>query len=581
MENGQKTIFQLFSGEKHFIIPKYQRAYSWDEKQLQDFLEDTQNQRIDKDYFFGTILFQDRGMKDGFEHIEIVDGQQRITTLIIFMKVLLKALSSKDNNSKYSREIKRYIKDDNFYKLELIQLDNDFFKTYIIDDNPFNEKFFSTPSQKRLYFAKDYFEKQLNNTELNLLEEYKQKVEKTKLLTYSVTDTAEATLIFETTNDRGKALTNLEKTKSFLMHKVYLTKEKPLELLNSIHDRFSEIYRILEEIENNIDEDSVLQYHFIAHLNWGYSKKSKDYQKYVPKLKEKINKMMKSDNPEKAANFIDQYSRKLLETFRVVKEILNDENPHLRDLFILGRLSYFYPLMIKCYKYDKTKNKSNFYKTIKLLEIFSFKVYGIGSKPSNTGETKLYTIAKDFKGDFFELQNQLKRVIEEYISNKKFKSLLSSSNFYYDYYNPEIIYLFWKYENYLRTTEQPIAAEMSEKEFLSPNSRFKLTIEHIASQNPKVCTSKLELPEIDEEFEEEFLHCIGNLAFDPNSANASKGNNDIDIKNSKYFIKAPFKIQNELNDFIVNKKWTENSIKRRSDKIIEFAIDYWNPANIN
>ena len=355
MENGQKTIFQLFSGEKHFIIPKYQRAYSWDEKQLQDFLEDTQNQRIDKDYFFGTILFQDRGMKDGFEHIEIVDGQQRITTLIIFMKVLLKALSSKDNNSKYSREIKRYIKDDNFYKLELIQLDNDFFKTYIIDDNPFNEKFFSTPSQKRLYFAKDYFEKQLNNTELNLLEEYKQKVEKTKLLTYSVTDTAEATLIFETTNDRGKALTNLEKTKSFLMHKVYLTKEKPLELLNSIHDRFSEIYRILEEIENNIDEDSVLQYHFIAHLNWGYSKKSKDYQKYVPKLKEKINKMMKSDNPEKAANFIDQYSRKLLETFRVVKEILNDENPHLRDLFILGRLSYFYPLMIKCYKYDKTK----------------------------------------------------------------------------------------------------------------------------------------------------------------------------------------------------------------------------------
>ena len=179
------------------------------------------------------------------------------------------------------------------------------------------------------------------------------------------------------------------------------------------------------------------------------------------------------------------------------------------------------------------------------------------------------------------MQNQLKRVIEEYISNKKFKSLLSSSNFYYDYYNPEIIYLFWKYENYLRTTEQPIAAEMSEKEFLSPNSRFKLTIEHIASQNPKVCTSKLELPEIDEEFEEEFLHCIGNLAFDPNSANASKGNNDIDIKNSKYFIKAPFKIQNELNDFIVNKKWTENSIKRRSDKIIEFAIDYWNPANIN
>ena len=581
MENGQKTIFQLFSGEKHFIIPKYQRAYSWEEKQLQDFLEDTQNQRIDKDYFFGTILFQDRGMKDGFEHIEIVDGQQRITTLIIFMKVLLKALSGEYNNSKYSREIKRYLKDETFYKLELIQLDNDFFKTYIIDDNPINEKFFSTPSQKRLYFAKDYFEKHLNEIELKLLKEYKEKIEKTKLLTYSVTDTAEATLIFETTNDRGKALTNLEKTKSFLMHRVYLTKEKPDELLNSIHDKFGEIYRILEHIDSNIDEDSILQYHFIAHLNWGYTKKSKDYQKYVPKLKENINKMIKSENPEKAAIFIEKYTRELLESFRVVEVILNDKNPYLRDLFILGKLSYFYPLMIKCYKYDETKENSNFYGIIRLLEIFSFRVYGIGKKPSNTGETKLYTISKDFKGDFLELEDELIEIITEYVPNRQFKSQLYSPDFYYDFSNSEINYLYWKYENYLRTNEQPVAAEMSEKEFLSSNSRFKLTIEHIASQNPKVSTPNLELPGIDEDFEEKFLDHIGNLTFDPNSANASKGNNDIEIKNSKYFIKAPFKIQNELNDFIIGKKWNEDSIRKRAKKIIKFAMDYWNPSNAN
>ena len=74
MENGQKTILSLFNGDKHFVIPKYQRAYAWEEKQLQDFLEDIKNQRIDKDYFIGTILFQDDGVRSGFEHIQVVDG---------------------------------------------------------------------------------------------------------------------------------------------------------------------------------------------------------------------------------------------------------------------------------------------------------------------------------------------------------------------------------------------------------------------------------------------------------------------------------------------------------------------------
>jgi len=584
MENGQKTIFELFNGEKHFIIPKYQRAYAWEEKQLEDFIEDIQNQKLDKEYFFGTILFQDKGIKDGFEHIEIVDGQQRITTLVIFMKVLFKVISSKDGNSKYSREKRRYLKDENFYKLELIQLDNDFFKTYIIDENPIDKKFFTTRSQKRLYFAKNYFEKQLTNIELDILKEYKEKIEKTKILTYSVTDTAEATLIFETTNDRGKSLTNLEKTKSFLMHKIYITEEKPEELLNSIHDRFGEIYRVLENIENIdniIDENSILQYHFIAHLKWGYTKKSKDYQKYVPKLKEKINNMIKSENPEKTAVFIEKYTRELLESFRVVEEILNDKNPYLRDLFILGKLSYYYPLMIKCYKYDKTKDKSNYYKIIRLLEIFSFRVYGIGNKPSNTGETKLYTLAKEFKGDFLELHDELIQTIGGYVPDKHFKSQLYSPNFYYDFSNSEINYIFWKYENYLRTNEQPIASEMSEKEFLSSNTRFKLTIEHIASQKPKVSTPNLKFPKIDEKFEEKFLDHIGNLTFDPNSANASKGNNDIEIKNSKYFIKAPFKTQNELNDFIIGNKWNKDSIRKRAEKIIEFAMDYWDQSNVN
>ena len=581
MENGLKDIFSLFSGERHFVVPQYQRAYSWDSKQINDFLEDINNQRLDKKYFLGTILFQDKGREDGFEQIDIVDGQQRITTMVIFMKVLIQLLEKKDKGKEYSREKRRYLKDKDYYKLELIDIDDEFFKTYIVDNNKLDIDMVKTPSQRRLSIAKKYFSDELKKLGVDKLKEYLKKVEQTKILTYTVEDAAEATLIFETTNDRGKPLTNLEKTKSFLMHKIYLTKDKPNSLLKSIHDRFGEIYRLLEEMENKIDEDSILQYHFIAYLDWSYSQKSKDYQNYVQKVKDKINNMIKSpESKSKVPDFINEYTIGLKESFAIVKKIVSDKNPYLRDLFILDRISIFFPLVIKTYKSDIIAQKTDFYEVIRLLEIFSFRVYGIGRKPSYTARDKLFTLARDFKGDFEKLKVELKEIIIKHVDEKQLTENLNSPFLYKDLNTRERNYLFWKYENYLREYEQPRASSMSEEAFTTKDPRLKLTIEHIASQTPKVTTEETMLPEITEEFKEKYLHSIGNITFDPNSANASKGNQDVKIKNSKYFVKAPFKTQNELADFIEKGKWTAKSIENRAGKIVNFAKDYWNPSYV-
>ena len=579
MENGQQTIRELFSGEKHFIIPKFQRAYTWEDKQRKDFLDDIRNQREDKQYFLGTILFQsNKEMKDGFEQINIVDGQQRIITTAIFSNVILTLLKEKDKEKDYSREIRRYVKDKDVYKLEIACMDNEFFKTYILDNVPFSGKF-TTPSQKRLFQTKQFFHNELVNSNAELLKNFIGKLERSRVLTYSVNDTAEATLIFETTNDRGKALTNLEKTKSFLMHKVYLARENPLELIDSVQDRFSEIYRILEEIESKIEnEDSVLQYHFIGHFDW---KKTKDYQAYVDKLKERINVLMEANDNENTATFIDNYSRELRESFGVVREIVNDHDSSLRNVFILERMSIFYPLLIKCYKLDKSVSKNDYYNVVRLLEIISFRVYGIGGKRVDTGRDWLYTLARDFGGNFKNLKADIKDGILSYVNDTSFKEKLSSPLLYEDFKNgPDLKYLLWKYENHLRTNEQPKASEMSEQEFLTQNPKNRLTVEHIASQTPRVSVSRLKIPRITEKFEEQYLHRLGNLTFAPNSVNASMGNNSIKIKNSKYFVKAPFKIQNELDEFIIKGTWDKESILKRECKMLNFALELWDPRKI-
>ena len=96
MDFQKGTIYQLFNKPpKKFIIPVYQRAYSWEEKQWETFLNDLLEQlEGQNNYFYGNILLEKIhiGSSQKFEEFEIIDGQQRNTTLSIFMRAFLNIL---------------------------------------------------------------------------------------------------------------------------------------------------------------------------------------------------------------------------------------------------------------------------------------------------------------------------------------------------------------------------------------------------------------------------------------------------------------------------------------------------------
>ena len=580
MENGQKTLNDLFDGKKIFKIPEYQRAYAWGDKQLTDFIDDFKNQKLNKDYFFGTILFQDTGKRGAYDIIEIVDGQQRITTLIIFLNSLLSKYTDCDTDTK-ELYVETYIKYKSAFKLEVLFDDNDFFVSYILENNDIPTDIISTPSQKKLLYAKEFFDKKLSlDFSQAQLKDMLQKVESTKVLTYSVQDKSEATLIFETTNDRGKQLTNLEKTKSFMMYKTYISSDEPESMLSKIQSRFSEIYKSYSVIDAVIDENSILQYNFIAYEDWKITQQKKEYQIYMDMMKNKVNDLIKVDKKDRTLKYIDGYTKNLRETFSVMSSILTSELPELADIQILGNMANFYPLLIKAYRLDLTEDKRKFRRVCKLIEIFSFRVYSICAGMANKGQSRLYSIAKEFRGDFDKLYEDLKIAIKDFSSDKTFIENLSDGDFF-NYYSSNVRnYFFWKYENYLRDTEQPVAAPIPHSVFKSQNKRFKFSIEHIVPQNPKeetlkIITAKLKHDKINESFIEKYLHSIGNLTIDPISANSSKGNADITVKNTMYFQKAPFKTQNELEQYINNGKWTHESIEKRKEKLLSFAKKRW------
>ena len=85
----QKNISVVFSGETQYVIPPYQRPYSWKEEHCMSLFDDLKNAYEDKEegYFLGNIVIAKSN--ENSNSLEVIDGQQRLTTLIIFMKVLL------------------------------------------------------------------------------------------------------------------------------------------------------------------------------------------------------------------------------------------------------------------------------------------------------------------------------------------------------------------------------------------------------------------------------------------------------------------------------------------------------------
>ena len=86
----QKSIYKIFSGDTKYLIPPYQRAYSWNEEQCSEFFEDIKESFLSDEsdgYFIGNIVI---AKSSEFENtLEVIDGQQRLITLTLFIQVLL------------------------------------------------------------------------------------------------------------------------------------------------------------------------------------------------------------------------------------------------------------------------------------------------------------------------------------------------------------------------------------------------------------------------------------------------------------------------------------------------------------
>ena len=346
------TIKRMLAGNKIFV-PTYQRAYSWDTefessktpKQINTFLSDLEdyNRSTTKSkYYFGHFLFEEKETNK----FGVIDGQQRLTTIVIFLSALFTRIEQIRPLSESEQEIfEDIIKRNSTYRFATVDYDNQLFKDFVIDQTKKDKNGLETESAKRIvnafvFLLKDFQTK--TSIPLKMLET----VQGASCTTHPVTDESEAIQMFIFQNNRGKKPSNLEIIKAQFMFNVHLYGgEEKESLIDEIKSRFEKIYKSISSIEYNINEDDVLVYTLRVHFN----------SLWESNAIEKINKLLSEEN---SISFIKSFTQSLAVSFENLTYFFGKdqrENLEIHSLISLGGIGIAIPFIIKAYKFGLPK----------------------------------------------------------------------------------------------------------------------------------------------------------------------------------------------------------------------------------
>lgn len=260
-----QNITQFFAN-KILEVPKYQRSYAWEKQNVLDLFNDIKEALETKSsHYIGTFVLAKTDKKDVFN---IVDGQQRLTTIVMFISVIISFLENSDDKSYYKRY---YIGQSDSLKLLPLERDRDFYRQILASD--IKSKPISR-SQKNLLEAHEEMRNILSNHVKDPLE-LLSAIGELSILEFVEEKESDAIRIFQTVNDRGLDLSRMDKIKSLL----YYFSNKHLNGKNDdvINNSFGEIFELYDSIKSigesqkidvisskQFSEDDLLRHHHIC-----------------------------------------------------------------------------------------------------------------------------------------------------------------------------------------------------------------------------------------------------------------------------------------------------------------------------
>lgn len=301
-----KTIKELFGSRKQFVIPRFQREYSWEKSNYKEFLDDMLNcLRLENDkiistqYFLGTMLFVGNISDDNIKEIMVVDGQQRMTVITILFAAISERFKQRDEKV-LSEKIFEYImaSDDDGKPVRILKSNSHypFFAYYIQDKDKTHETNPSSEEEECIKKTYTYLFDELNEDNIkknlskklgdktvatlsyiDILKAIRDQVLGTTFISICTPDHEQANMIFEILNAKGKRLSCVDLIKNKIFEVV-----DDVEPADFAEEKWKDIKRILSSVPNGVGLATFYRHFWCSKYRRALEKNLySDFDKYI------------------------------------------------------------------------------------------------------------------------------------------------------------------------------------------------------------------------------------------------------------------------------------------------------------
>lgn len=551
MDARKGNIYEILNGNKQFLIPVYQRYYSWDIEQCKRLWNDiVEMQKKGKvGHFVGSIVnIAEQAMPTGVQKYMIIDGQQRMTTLSLLLLALRDyAINNPEDTTINARRIdnmllkNEYESGDERYKLLLTETDRDILMR-LVEEKPIPDDTRSKLLDNYKFFAGKIADKELQPAEVY------ESIGKLQIVNITLDRSVDdAQAIFESLNSTGKELSESDLIRNYVLMGLEPTEQtyvyehlwRPMELLfvyetqDSVMDRFFRDYLTMK-ITRIPKQDRVYEEFKLYHLNCEFSTIRELCQDLLTYAKYYTDMVFKrSSNP-------------------ALKSLYEDIN----DL----RMEVSYPFLLKVHNdyAEGIISEDDLKLIIRLCISYVFR-RSICDIPTNSLNKTFATLKNEIKPDdyvnsikaFFVMRNDYK----EFPDDDKFAAAFVSRDIYTMRSRNFILSHLENYGN-----KAPIIIE-------------NYTIEHIMPQNSSLSPEWQQMLGAKwREVQKTYLHTIGNLTLTAYNSEMSDHPFMVKMDMEGGFIESALR----LNAYVVKlNEWNEQTIKERAALLADKAKQIW------
>ena len=551
MDARKGNIFEILNGNKQFLIPAYQRYYSWDIEQCRRLWNDIvdMQKRNKAGHFVGSIVnIAEQAMPTGVQKYMIIDGQQRMTTLTLLLLALRDyAIQHPEDTTINSRRIdnmllkNEYEVGDERYKLLLTETDRDIL-IRLVESKPIPDG-----TKSRLIDNYKFFSGKIADRDLQPAEIY-ESIGKLQIVNITLDRTMDdAQAIFESLNSTGKELSESDLIRNYVLMGLEPSEQTYV---------YEHLWRPMEQLFVYETQDSVMDSFFRHYLTMKLTRIPKQGRVYEEFKLYHLN--CEFGTIRELCQDLLNYAK--FYTDIVFKRSNNSELKRLYEDIVDLRMEVSYPFLLKVHNdcAEGTITEDNLKEILRLCISYVLR-RSICDIPTNSMNKTFATLRNSIRPDdymnsvkaFFVLQDTYK----EFPDNDKFMAAFMSRDIYTMRARN---YILSRLENF--GNKAPIIIE-------------NYTIEHIMPQNTSLSPEwQHDLGVNWKEIQKTYIHTIGNLTLTAYNSEMSdrpfmdKMNMPGGFKESAL----------RLNAYLVKlTEWNEDHIKERAQQLAAKAVQIW------